>query len=80
MRLIEFQIPDVPPFSMHPRFRWSQSERIQFSLADATAFFISWQVVLRVRIRDRQEGLEILAKHKIGRASCLAKIAKICAS
>ena len=61
MRLIEVQIPDVPPFSMQPRFRWSQSERIHFSLADATAFFISRWVVLRVRIRNCREGLKVCA-------------------
>ena len=59
MRLIEVQILDVPPFSMQPWFRWSQSERIHFSFADATAFFISQQVVLRVLIRDHREGLEV---------------------
>ena len=68
MRLIEVQIPDVPPFSMQPRFRWSQSERIHFSLDDATAFFISWQVVLRVRIRYWQEGLEVCAANAVSRS------------
>ena len=65
MRLIKVQIPDVPPFSMQPRFRWSQSERIHFSLADATAFFISRRVVLRVFIRDRREGLEVCAANAV---------------
>ena len=65
MRLIKVQIPDVPPFSMQPRFRWSQSERIHFSFADATALFISWRVVLRVLIRDRQEGLEVCAANAV---------------
>ena len=67
MRLIEVQIPDVPPFSMQPRFRWSQSERIHFSLADATASFISRRVVLRVCIRDRREGLEVCAANAVFR-------------
>ena len=65
MRLIEVQMPDVMPFSMQPRFRWSHSERIYFSLAAATAFFISRQVVRRVRIRDRREGLEVCAANAV---------------
>ena len=69
MRLIEVQIPDVPPFSMQRRFRWSQSERIHFSLADATALFISWRVVLRVCIRDCREGLEVCAANAVFRRS-----------
>ena len=44
---------------MQPRFRWLQSERIHFSLADATAFFISRQVALSFFVRDRREGLEV---------------------
>ena len=54
-------------FSMQPWFRWAQSERIHFSLADATAFFISRRVVLRVRIRDRREGLEVCAANAVFR-------------
>ena len=69
MRLIEFQIPDVTPFSIQPRFRWSQSEKIHFSLADATALFISRRVVLRVCIRDFQEGLEVCAANAVFRRS-----------
>ena len=69
MRLIEVQIPDVPTFSMQPRFRWSQSERIRFSLDDARAFFISRRVVLRVRIRDRREELEVCAVNAVFRRS-----------
>ena len=65
MRLIKVQIPDVPPFSMQPRFRWSQIERIHFSLADATALFISWRVVLRVRINYLREGLEVCAVNAV---------------
>ena len=65
MRLIEVQIPDVPPFSMQPRFRWSQSERTHFSLADATALFISRRVVLRVCIRDCLEGLKVCAANAV---------------
>ena len=65
MRLIKVQIPDVPPFSMQPRFRWSQIERIHFSLADATVFFISQQVILRFRIRDIREGLEVCAANAV---------------
>ena len=65
MRLIEVQIPDVPTFSMQPRFRWSHSERVHFSLANATAFFISRWVVLRVRIRDHREGLEVCAANEV---------------
>ena len=62
-------IPDVPPFLMQPRFRWSYSERIHFSLADATALFISWRVFLRVCIRDRREGLEVCAANTVFRRS-----------
>ena len=69
MRLIEVQIPDVPPFSMQPWFRWSQSEMINFSLADATAFFISWRDAQRVRIRDCREGLEVCAANAVFRRS-----------
>ena len=69
IRLIEVQIPDVPPFSIQPWFRGSQSERIHFSLADATAFFISRRVVLRVRIRDRREELEVCAAKTLFRRS-----------
>ena len=69
MRLIEVQIPDVPSFSMQPWFRWSHSERIHFSLADATAFFISRRVVRRVRIRDCWEGLEVCAANAVFRRS-----------
>ena len=69
MRLIKVHIPDVPPFSMQPRFRWSQSERINFSLADATAFFIYRRFVLRVHIRDRREGLEVCATNAVFRRS-----------
>ena len=65
MRLIEVQIPDVPTFSIQPRFRWSQSERIHFFLDDVTALFISWRVVLRVFIRDSQEGLEVCAANAV---------------
>ena len=65
MRFIKVQIPDVPIFSMQPRFRWLQSERINFSLADATAFFISRRVALRVFIRDRREGLEVRAVNAV---------------
>ena len=65
MRLIKVQIPDVPPFSMQPRFRWLHSERIHFSLADATAFFLSGRVVLRVRIRYRWEVLEVCAVNAV---------------
>ena len=67
MRLIEVQIPDVPPFSMQPRFRWSHIERTHFSLSNATAFFISRQVVQRVRIRDCWEGLEVCAANAVFR-------------
>ena len=67
MQSIKVQIPEVPPFSMQPRFRWPQSERIHFSLADATAFFISRWVVLRVRIRDCWEGLEVCAANAVFR-------------
>ena len=69
MRLIEVQIPDVPPFSMQPRFMWSQSERIHFTLDDATALFISRRVVCRVRIRDRREELEVCAANAVFRSS-----------
>ena len=69
MRLIEVQIPDVPPFSMQPRFRWLQSERIHFSLADATALFISRRVALRVFIRYHREGLEVCAANAVFRRS-----------
>ena len=65
MRLIEVHIPDFPPFSIQPRFRWSHSERIHFSLDDATAFFISRRVLLRVCIRDRREGLEVCAANEV---------------
>ena len=65
MRLIEVQIPDVPPFSMQPWFRWSHSERIHFSLADATALFISRRVFLRVLIRDCREGFEVCSANAV---------------
>ena len=38
-------------------------------MADATAFFISRRVVLRVCIRDRQEGLEVCAANAVFRRS-----------
>ena len=62
-------MPDVPPFSMQPRFRWSHSESIHFSLDDATAFFISRGVVQWVRIRDCREGLEVCAANVVFRRS-----------
>ena len=65
MRLTKVQMPDVPPFSIHPQFRWSNSERIHFYLADATAFFIYWRVVRRVRIRDRRDRLEVCAANAV---------------
>ena len=67
MRLIEVQIPEVPHFSMQSLFRWSQSERVHFSFANATDFFISRRVVLRVRIRDRREGLKVCAANAVFR-------------
>ena len=69
MRFIEVQMPDVPPFSMQPRFRWSHIERIHFSLAAATAVFISRWVDQMVQIRDRQEGLEMCAVNAVFRRS-----------
>ena len=61
----QIPIPDVPHFSMQPRFRWLHSERIHFRLAAATAFFISRRVVRRVRIRDCREGLEVCAVNAV---------------
>ena len=54
---------------MQPRFRRSPSERIHFSLADATAFFISWRFVRRVQIRDRRKGLEVCYANAVFRRS-----------
>ena len=62
-------MPDVPPFSMQPCFRWSHSERIHFSLAAATALFISRPVVRRFRIRDLWEGLDVCAVNVVFRRS-----------
>ena len=53
---------------MQPRFRWLQSERIHFSLADAPAFFISRWVSLRVLIRDGWEWLEVCAANAVFRS------------
>ena len=69
MRLIKVQIPDVPPFSIQPRFRWLQSEWIHFYFSDATAFFISRRVALMVFIRDFREGLEVCAANAVFRRS-----------
>ena len=65
MRLIEVQMPDVPVFSIQHRFRLLHIEKIYFSLAAATALFISRQVVQRVRIRDYLEGLEVCAVNAV---------------
>ena len=65
MRLIKFQMPDVPHFSMQPWFSWSHSERIHFVLAEATTLFISRRVVRRVHIIDHREGLEVCAANAV---------------
>ena len=62
-------MPDIPPFSMKPRFRWSHSERIYFSSDNATDFFIPRRAVQRVQIRDRWEGLEMCAANAVFRRS-----------